>query len=198
MLLPASSVRTRASPNTVLVRTVVSGALMATPPEQLAQIRAEAAKVFGLDSPDSVTDAYLLGIKNIQAETLEYKNRVTAEGEAVSARLEAEGDALLAKVQGEYETKLNALFGSPAGRAYVAWKAAGKVSFAKELTFSSQDGIPARSSTCTPPTSTRSGTAVAGSRKSGSEPSSGWMPRPARSRRRSFRTRGRSSPPITA
>ena len=27
-------------------------------------------------------------------------------------------------------------------RAYVAWKAAGKVTFAKELTFSSQDGVP--------------------------------------------------------
>jgi hypothetical protein len=79
-----------------------------------------------------VSDAYLIGIKNLQAETLEYKNRVTAEGEAVSARLEAEGEALLAKVQGEYEAKLNALFGSPAGRAYVAWQAAANISFAKD------------------------------------------------------------------
>ena len=31
-----------------------------------------------------VTDAYLIGINNLQAETLEYKNRVTAEGEAVA------------------------------------------------------------------------------------------------------------------
>lgn len=89
-----------------------------------------------------VTDAYLIGINNLQAETLEYKNRVTAEGEAVAARLEAEGAALLAKVQGEYEAKLNALLGSPAGRAYVAWQAAANISFAKTLTFSSQDGVP--------------------------------------------------------
>ncbi len=117
-------------------------ALLATPPEQLAQIRAEAAKVFGLDSPDSVTDAYLLGIKNIQAETLEYKNRVTAEADGIEGRLEAEGEALIAKVQGEYETKLNALLGTPAGRAYVAYNAAANVTFASKLVFSSQEGIP--------------------------------------------------------
>jgi hypothetical protein len=117
-------------------------ALLATPPEQLMEIRKQAATIFGLDSPDSVTDAYLLGIKNIQAETLEYKNRVTAEADGIAARLGAEGEALIAKVQGEYEAKLNALLSSPAGRAYVAWTAAANVTFATTLTFSSQEGIP--------------------------------------------------------
>jgi SPFH domain / Band 7 family len=117
-------------------------ALAALVPEQVAETRAKIAKTLGLDDPNLVSEAYLIGIKNLQAETLEYKNRITAEGEGVSARLEAEGDALLAQVQGEYESKLNALLGSPAGRAYVAWKAAGNITFAKELTFSSQDGMP--------------------------------------------------------
>ncbi len=117
-------------------------AMLATAPEELVQVRTRAATIFGLDSPDSVTDAYLLGIKNIQAETLEYKNRVTAEADGIAGRLGAEGDALIAKVQGEYETKLNALLSSPAGRAYVAWTAAANITFAKSLTFSSQEGIP--------------------------------------------------------
>jgi SPFH domain/Band 7 family protein len=103
--------------------------------------RADAAKRFGLD-PASVGDGYLIGIKNIQAETLEYKNRITAEADAVEARLGAQGDALVAKVQGEYETRVNALLGSPAGKAYVAWKTADNVEFAKTLTFSSSEGIP--------------------------------------------------------
>lgn len=111
-------------------------------PEQVAALRQKAAEVFGLDDPAAVSDAYLLGIKNIQAETLEYKNRVNAEAEAVAARLGAEGQALVAKVQGEYETKLNALLNSPGGRAYVAWQAADNITFAKELTFSSQEGVP--------------------------------------------------------
>jgi hypothetical protein len=110
-------------------------------PADVEAKRAEAAKVFGLD-PASVSDGYLIGIKNIQAETLEYKNRVTAEADAIQARLEAEGGAMVAKVQGEYENKLNALLGSPAGRAYVAWRAANNVKFAETLTFSSSDGIP--------------------------------------------------------
>ena len=110
-------------------------------PAQVEAMRAEAAKVFGLD-PASVNDAYLIGIKNIQAETLEYKNRVAAEADAIQGRLVAEGDAMVAKVQGEYEIKLNALLGSPAGRAYVAWRAADNVKFAETLTFSSSEGIP--------------------------------------------------------
>jgi hypothetical protein len=117
------------------------GKLAQMAPADVEAKRAEAAKVFGLD-PASVSDGYLIGIKNIQAETLEYKNRVTAEADAIQARLEAEGGAMVAKVQGEYENKLNALLGSPAGRAYVAWQAANNVKFAETLTFSSSDGIP--------------------------------------------------------
>ena len=104
-------------------------------------LRAAAAKVFGLD-PASVSDAYLIGIKNIQAETLEYKKRVTAEADAIEGRLGAEGNAMVAKVQGEYENKLNGLLGTPAGRAYVAYGAAAHVKFADTLTFSSADGVP--------------------------------------------------------
>jgi hypothetical protein len=115
--------------------------LAALPPAEQAALKEQAAKLFGLDAA-SVTDAYLIGIKNIQAETLEYKNRVIASADAIQGRLGAEGDAMVAKVQGEYETKLNALLGSPAGRAYVAWRAAENVKFGETLTFSSADGIP--------------------------------------------------------
>jgi hypothetical protein len=120
----------------------VRAKLAALPPAELAAKREAAAKIFGLD-PASVSDEYLIGIKNIQAETLKYKNRITAEADAVEARLGAEGRALVAKVQGEYENKLNALLGSPAGVAYVAWQAADNVKFAETLTFSSSEGIPA-------------------------------------------------------
>jgi hypothetical protein len=102
----------------------------------------QAAKLFGMDAA-SVTEGYLIGIKNIQAETLEYKNRITASADGIQARLSAEGDAQVAKVQGEYENKLNQLLGSPAGRAYVAYQAADNIEFAKTLTFSSAEGIPA-------------------------------------------------------
>jgi len=115
--------------------------LAALPEAEREGLKEQAAKLFGLDAA-SVTDGYLIGIKNIQAETLEYKNRVTASADAIEGRLGAEGDALVAKVQGEYETKLNALLGSPAGRAYVAWKAAENIKFGDTLTFSSADGIP--------------------------------------------------------
>lgn len=107
-----------------------------------AALRARAAAVFGFDQPDAVTEAYLLGIKNLQAETLEYRKRITAAADGVAARLAAEGDAEVARVRGDYEAKLNALLNSPAGRAFVAWKAADNVSFAEALTFSSRDGIP--------------------------------------------------------
>ena len=89
-----------------------------------------------------MTDAYLIGIKNIQAETLTYKNKVNAEADATEGRLGAEGDAMVAKVQGEYEIKLNTLLGSPAGKAYVAYKTAEYVKFGDTLTFSSSEGIP--------------------------------------------------------
>lgn len=115
--------------------------LAAMPAAEVAVLRETAAKMFGMDAA-SVTDAYLIGIKNIQAETLEYKNRVTAEADALEARLSAEGDALVAKVQGEFEVKLNTLLGSPAGKAYVAYKTAENVEFARTLTFSSSEGIP--------------------------------------------------------
>lgn len=116
--------------------------LTAMTPDAVATMRATAAKIFGLD-PDSVSEPYLIGIKNIQAETLEYKSRITAEADALKGRLGAEGDAMVAKVQGEYETKLNALLGSPAGKAYVAYQAADNIKFAETLTFSDQGGIPA-------------------------------------------------------
>jgi SPFH domain / Band 7 family len=112
------------------------------PPADVDALRQQAAKIFGVD-PASVSDAYLVGIKNIQAETLEYKNRITAEADGIQGRLTAEGAAMVARVQGEYETKLNGLLGTPAGKAYVAWQAADNIEFAKALTFSSAEGIPA-------------------------------------------------------
>jgi hypothetical protein len=115
--------------------------LAQTAAPEVDALRQQAAKIFGLD-PASVSDGYLVGIKNIQAETLEYKNRVTAEADAIEGRLGAEGDAMVAKVQGEYETKLNGLLGTPAGKAYVAWQAADNIEFGKTLTFSSGEGIP--------------------------------------------------------
>jgi SPFH domain / Band 7 family len=110
-------------------------------PAEVEAMRAAAAKVFGLD-PSSVSDGYLIGIKNVQAETLSYRRRVTAEADGIAGRLGAEGDAMVAKVQGEYENKLNALLSSPSGRAYVAFGAALNVQFAPTLTFSSAEGIP--------------------------------------------------------
>jgi len=90
----------------------------------------EAAKVFGLD-PVSVSDAYLIGIKNIQAETLSTRACVVADADAIQARLESEGDAMVAKVQGEFENKLNALLGTPGGRAFVACRRADNISFGR-------------------------------------------------------------------
>lgn len=110
-------------------------------PAEVEVKRAKAAEVFGVD-PGSVSDGYLIGIKNVQAETLAYRRRVTAEADGIQGRLVAEGDAMVAKVQGEYENKLNALLSSPAGRAYVAFGAALNVQFAPSLTFSSAEGIP--------------------------------------------------------
>ncbi len=117
--------------------------LMALTPEAKAALQKTAVEVFKIDNPEEVDDSYLLGIKNIEAETREYAKRITAEANAIAARLEAEGDAKVAKVRGAFETKLNALLSSPAGRAYVAWKAADNVTFNKTLTFNSSDGIPA-------------------------------------------------------
>jgi len=115
--------------------------LAQTAPAEVEALRQEAAKIFGVDAA-SVSDGYLVGIKNIQAETLEYKNRIVAGADALQGRFTAEGAAMVARVQGEYETKLNALLGTPAGKAYVAWQAADNIEFAKALTFSSSEGIP--------------------------------------------------------
>lgn len=108
---------------------------------ELAAVKAAAAKTLG-GTPEEYGDAYLLGIKNIQAETLAYDQQVRAGADGVSARLEAEGNALVAEVVGAYETKINKLLDSPAGRAFVGWQAAANVQFAKDLTFSSSDGVP--------------------------------------------------------
>lgn len=116
--------------------------LAATAPAEVEGLRAQAAKIFGMDQA-SVTDAYIIGINNIAAETLEYKKRVTASADAVEARLVAEGEAMVAQVQGAYENRLNVLLGTPAGGAFVAYQAAANVKFAETLTFSSADGIPA-------------------------------------------------------
>jgi hypothetical protein len=106
------------------------------------ELRTAAAQVFDIASPEQVSEEYLLGIKNIEAETREYSQRVSVEAKAIAARLSAEGEARVARVRGEFEAKLNALLNSPAGGAYVAWKSAEYVKFDKTLTFSSKDGIP--------------------------------------------------------
>ncbi len=100
-----------------------------------------AAKTFSLEPP-AITDGHLLGIKTVQAETLEYDQRVKAEADGVSGRLAAEGAAKVAEVRGEFEARVNALLNSPAGRAYVAYVAAENIQFAETLTFQSGEGIP--------------------------------------------------------
>lgn len=90
----------------------------------------------------ALDDRYLLGINNVQAETLQYDQRVRAEAEGVNARLQAESELLIAKVRGEFETKRNALLGTVAGRAFIAWQAADNVKFASELSFASGEGVP--------------------------------------------------------
>jgi hypothetical protein len=117
--------------------------LQAMSEEQRAELRARAGEVLGVTELDKIGEPYLLGIKNIEAETREYSGRVQAESEAIAARLSAEGEARLAAVRGEYEQRLNALLSSPAGRAYVAWKSAANISFDKDLVFSSREGVPA-------------------------------------------------------
>jgi hypothetical protein len=98
---------------------------------------------FKEDSLVKVTDAHLLGIKNIEAETTEYTSRVRSAADGIAGRLAAEGRAKVAQVKGAYEARLNQLLNSPAGRAYVAYRAAQNVQFADTLTFQSSEGIPA-------------------------------------------------------
>jgi regulator of protease activity HflC (stomatin/prohibitin superfamily) len=109
--------------------------------DERAKTVERASKVFSIEA-SNVTDAHLLGIKNIQAETIEYGRRVRSQADGVSARLTALGDAKVAKVEGAFQTKLNALLGTPGGRAYVAYRAADNVKFDKNLTFQSSDGVP--------------------------------------------------------
>lgn len=102
-----------------------------------------AKAVEALDMPaEDITDAYLLGIQNIQAETLEYDQRVRMQADGVSARLSAEGEATVAQVRGAYESRINELLDSVAGRAYVSYEAAAHVRFDEDLVFQSSDGFP--------------------------------------------------------
>jgi regulator of protease activity HflC (stomatin/prohibitin superfamily) len=116
-------------------------ALAALSDEEREKLRDRASEILGIDR-GRVIDAYLLGIKAIEAETLEYRQRVIAEADGIAARLKAEGEASVATVRGDFESKLNVLLGSPAGRAYVAYKVAENIRFAETLTFRSSDGIP--------------------------------------------------------
>lgn len=102
---------------------------------------AKAVDALGIEAA-LVDDSYLLGIQNIQAETLEYDQRVRLQADGLSSRLSAEGEATVAKVRGAYETRVNALLDSVAGRAYVAYQAADNVKFEETLVFQSSDGIP--------------------------------------------------------
>ncbi len=104
--------------------------------------RAAAALELDVEDHSKLDDRYLLGIKNVQAETLQYDQRLRAEADGVSARLEAQSELLLAKVRAEFEAKRNALLGTAAGRAFIAWQAADNVHFAESLSFASGEGIP--------------------------------------------------------
>lgn len=116
----------------------ILGALADADRETLVARAAEALE----RGPDELDDAYLLGITSIQAETLEYDQRVRLEADGLSARLAAEGEAMLAHVRGAYEARVNDLLDSVAGRAYVAYEAAEHVKFDDTLVFQSDDGIP--------------------------------------------------------
>ncbi|MCB9566271.1 MAG: hypothetical protein H6710_03485 [Myxococcales bacterium] len=116
-------------------------ALAALSDEERDALREQASGILGIEK-DKIDDPYLLGIQSIEAQTLTYKREIIAESDGIAERLKAEGEATLAAVRGDFESKLNALLGSPAGRAYVAWKAADNISFAETLTFQSDDGIP--------------------------------------------------------
>ncbi|MEX1365179.1 MAG: SPFH domain-containing protein, partial [Nannocystaceae bacterium] len=110
-------------------------------PEEREALVVAAAEALDM-RPEDVDDSYLLGIQNIQAETLEYDQRVRLQADGVSARLSAEGEATVAKVRGAYESRINELLDSVAGRAYVAYQAAAHVKFDDTLVFRSNDGIP--------------------------------------------------------
>lgn len=109
--------------------------------ETRASLVAQASTALDIEA-DALTDAYLLGIKNIQAETLEYDRRTRLAADGVSARLLAEGNTELATVHAAYETQINELLNSAAGRAWVAFESAAHVTFDSTLEFSSGDGLP--------------------------------------------------------
>jgi regulator of protease activity HflC (stomatin/prohibitin superfamily) len=118
--------------------------LVAMTPEERTKLIAVATAALQMTPEEAakLDDAYLIGIQNVQAETLQYDQRVRAEADGVSMRLQAEADAMLAKVRGEFDAKRNALLATAAGRAFVAWEAAAHLKFASELNFASGDGVP--------------------------------------------------------
>ncbi|MEM6995890.1 MAG: SPFH domain-containing protein [Myxococcota bacterium] len=116
-------------------------AMAALEPAARTTLSEQAAEALGITA-DNVDDAYLLGIKSIQAETLEYDQRIRLAADGVAERLKAEGKTELAQVQGDYETQINELLNSAAGRAWVAYESAANVTFDEKLNFSSSDGIP--------------------------------------------------------
>lgn len=110
-------------------------------PADLTELRRRATEALGIQ-PENLSDAYMLGIKNIQAETLEYDQRIRLGADGVSARLKAEGKTELAEVQGAFESRYNELLNGVAGRAWVAYESADNITFDQTLNFSSSDGIP--------------------------------------------------------
>lgn len=118
--------------------------LAALTPEERAKLieAATAALQMTPEEAAKIDDAYLMGVQNVQAETLQYDQRIHAEADGVNARLQAEADAMVAKVRGEFDAQRNALLATAAGRAFVAWEAAQYVKFASELNFASGDGVP--------------------------------------------------------
>ena len=116
-------------------------ALDALSVEQRAALATETSSILSRPA-DDVSDAHLLGIKNIQAETKEYFDRTQAQAEGIKARLIAEANSEVVQVQAAFESRLNGLLNSNAGRAFVAYEAAENVTFDEKLTFQSDDGIP--------------------------------------------------------
>lgn len=110
-------------------------------PAEREPLMSAAAEALDME-PDTIEESYLLGIQNIQAETLEYGQRVRLQADGLSARLSAEGEATVAQVRGAYETRINELLDSVAGRAYVAYQAADNIQFDDTLVFQSDDGFP--------------------------------------------------------
>lgn len=116
-------------------------ALEAMDETQRTELVKGASEALGVPE-EEITDAYLLGVKTINAETLEYDQRVRLGADAVTLRLRAEGQTRVAQVQGAYETQINELLDSAAGRAWVAYESAANINFDDTLNFSSSEGIP--------------------------------------------------------